>query len=566
MKPTGSRFSLSELFPDYPGGRLAGILGTRTVAVAAVVALIALAPGCGSDTGGEERAGGESVGGVGQASTADPPNIIFIFTDDHATQAVGAYGGHLASLDPTPNIDRLAAEGMLFRAAFVTNAICAPSRAVILSGKHSHLNGVMTNAETFDPAQVTFPQLLQTAGYQTAMVGKWHLKSDPVGFDHWQVLPGQGQYYNPDFRTPEGRVQVEGYVTDLITDNVLDWLQAGRDPSRPFMLMYQHKAPHRAWQPGPDHLTTYAGVQIPEPPTLFDDYEGRTSATKTQEMAIDADMRFGYDLKLWPNTITPDDGLNQAVERFRERLTAEQLAAWDAAYGPDNEAFYAAALEGEDLVRWKYQRYMKDYLRTIRSVDDNLGRLLAYLDESGLADDTVVVYNSDQGFFLGEHGWFDKRWMYEESLRMPLVVRWPGVTQPGSQTDALVQNLDFAQTFLDMAGVDAPADMQGRSLVPLLSGRQLGDWRDAIYYHYYEFPGVHAVQRHYGVRTDRYKLIHYYLIDEWELFDLQTDPDELSSVHDDPEYAEIRAGLETRLAELRVEYAVPDEDPVDEQR
>jgi arylsulfatase A-like enzyme len=531
------------------------MIGRRALAAVALAALVA---GCSRS---EPAATGSE-----QAELPGRPNIIFIFTDDHASQAIGAYGGRLASLDPTPNIDRLAAEGMMFRSAFVTNSICAPSRAVILTGVHSHLNGVPTNAETFDSTQVTFPQLLQGAGYQTAIVGKWHLKSDPVGFDHWQVLPGQGQYYNPDFRTAEGPVRVEGYVTDLITENLLGWLGNDRDPSRPFMLMYQHKAPHRAWQPGPDHLSTYAGVQIPEPPTLFDDHTGRTSAARTQEMAIDADMRFGYDLKLWPDTVTPDDGLNQAVERFRERMTPDQLAAWDAAYLPENEAFSADPPSGEELVRWKYQRYMKDYLRTIRSVDDNLGKLLDYLDESGLADNTVVIYSSDQGFFLGEHGWFDKRWMYEESLRTPLLVRWPGVVRPGSENDALVQNLDFAQTFLDMAGVEAPDHMQGRSLVPLLRGERPGDWRDAIYYHYYEFPGAHSVQRHYGVRTDRHKLIHYYTIGEWELFDLQTDPDELRSVYDDPEYSVIRADLENRLQELRVQYAVPDDGPPEEQR
>jgi arylsulfatase A-like enzyme len=490
-----------------------------------------------------------------------PPNIIFVFTDDHATQAIGAYGGRLADLDPTPNIDRLAREGMRFDNAFVTNGICAPSRAVILTGKHSHLNGVLTNAERFDSSQVTFPQLLQDVGYQTALIGKWHLKSDPVGFDYWEVLPGQGQYYNPDFRTPAGVVRDTGYATDIITGKALAWL-AGRDPSKPFLLMYQHKAPHREWAPGPAHLTAYDDAEIPEPATLFDEWEGRTSAAQTQEMTIADHMHYGYDLKLWPNTAEPDDPWNEWVEGRRERMTAEQAAEWDAAYGPKSEAFRRANPTGDDLVRWKYRRYMEDYLGSIASVDDNLGRLLAYLEEAGLAENTVIVYASDQGFFLGEHGWYDKRWMYEESLRMPLIVRWPGVVPSGRSNDALVQNLDLAQTFLELAGVTAPADMQGRSLVPLLHGEQPSDWRDAIYYHYYEFPGVHAVQRHYGVRTDRYKLIHYYLIDEWELFDLVEDPDELRSVYGDPEYAEVQAALAARLAELRDQYAVPTEDPL----
>jgi arylsulfatase A-like enzyme len=493
---------------------------------------------------------------------APPPNIIFVFTDDHATQAIGAYGGRLAGLDPTPNIDRLAREGMRFDNAFVTNGICAPSRAVILTGKHSHLNGILTNAERFDSSQVTFPQLLREAGYQTALVGKWHLKTDPVGFDYWEVLPGQGQYYNPDFRTPAGVVRDTGYTTDVITDKVLTWLGSGRDPSMPFLLMYQHKAPHREWSPGPAHLTTYDDVEIPEPPTLFDDYAGRTSAAQTQEMTIARHMHYGFDLKLWPNTMEPDDPANAWVENRRERMTPAQLAQWDAAYGPKSEAFRSAEPTDADLVRWKYRRYMEDYLASIASVDDNLGRLLAYLDESGLAENTVVVYASDQGFFLGEHGWYDKRWMYEESSRMPLIVRWPEVVETGSTNGDLVQNLDLAQTFLDVAGVAAPADMQGQSMVPLFQGERPAGWRDAIYYHYYEFPGVHAVQRHYGVRTDRHKLIHYYLIDEWELFDLERDPDELQSVYGDPEYAEIQAALETRLAELREEYAVPAEDPL----
>ncbi len=490
-----------------------------------------------------------------------PPNIIFVFTDDHATQAIGAYGDRLAGLDPTPNIDRLAQEGMMFRRAFVTNSICAPSRAVILTGLHSHLNGVYTNAERFDSSQVTFPQLLQQAGYQTAIVGKWHLKSDPVGFDYWEVLPGQGFYYNPDFRTVDGTARDTGYVTDLITDKALAWLD-NRDPTRPFMLMYQHKTPHREWYPGPDHLTKYDDVAIPEPATLFDDYAGRTSAAATQEMTIRDHMRLSYDLKLWPNVLDPEEPLIRGAQRLRERMTDEQLANWDAAYGPKSAAFNAAPLSGDDLVRWKYQRYMEDYLGSIASVDDNLGRVLDYLDEHGLAVNTVVVYSSDQGFYLGEHGWYDKRWMYEESFRTPLIVRWPGTTQTDVENTDLVQNLDFAPTFLDMAGVEPPSQMQGRSLVPLLEGSRPDDWRDAIYYQYFEFPGVHAVQRHYGVRTDRYKLVHYYLIDEWELFDLVEDPNEMRSVYADTEYAAVRADLERRLASLREQYAVPDEDPV----
>ena len=473
-----------------------------------------------------------------------PPNIVFIFTDDHASHAIGAYG---SVINQTPNLDRLAREGMLFRNAFVTNSICAPSRATVLTGQYGHLNGVPTNRDTLDlhSIEYAFPKLLRAAGYETAMIGKWHLKLRPDGFDHYEVLRGQGLYYNPLMLTPGDSVRYTGYTTDIITDRALEWLSHGRDPDQPFLLMYQHKAPHRRWDPGPDHLTLYDDVEIPEPETLFDDYAGRTSAALTQEMTIrehldDRDLKF----------VAPPE------------LTDEQLVAWDAAYDPKNEAFRAANLTGDDLVRWKYQRYIKDYLRTIASVDDNIGRLLDYLDDAGLAENTIVVYTSDQGFYLGDHGWFDKRWMYEESLRTPLIVRWPGVVAPGSENNDLVQNLDFAETFLDVAGVPIPDMMQGRSLVPLLEGTTPSDWRDAIYYQYFEYPGWHMVRRHYGVRTLRHKLIYYYEIDEWELFDLVADPRELHSVYDDPQYAEVVTDLKDRLERLRAQYAVPDEDRV----
>jgi len=477
------------------------------------------------------------------------PNIIFIFTDDHALQAISAYG---SVINQTPNIDRLADEGIIFRNAFCTNSICAPSRAVIQTGKHSHLNGVIDNIEVFDSAQVTFPKLLRQGGYQTAMVGKWHLKSEPTGFDFWKVLPGQGEYYNPDFRTPEGRERIEGYVTDIITDVSLDWLEQGRDKTKPFMLMTQHKAPHRSWLPGPDHLTMYDDVDIPEPATLFDDYSNRASGAKIQEMEIDRHMRFSWDLKVIKDS---DDSLGLKVwEQRKQRFTPEQLEAWNTAYEPKNKEFLEANLEGKELVRWKYQRYIKDYLRCIASVDDNIGRLLDYLDESGLADNTVVIYSSDQGFYLGEHGWFDKRWMYEESLHMPFIVKWPGVTAPGSVNTDMVQNLDFAETFLEMAGLPIPAEMQGRSLVPILKGETPDDWRTSIYYHYYEYPGAHMVQKHNGVRTERYKLINYYELGEKELFDLETDPQEMHSVYNDPEYAQIQTQLENELARLKEYY------------
>jgi len=484
-------------------------------------------------------------------AASQQPNIIFIFTDDHAIQAISAYG---SIINNTPNIDRLAADGMIFRHAMVTNSICAPSRAVILTGKHSHLNGVLDNRLPFDSTQQTFPKILQQQGYQTAMIGKWHLKTQPTGFDYWKVLPGQGHYYNPDFRTPEGREQIEGYVTDIVTDVSLEWLMEKRDPNKPFLLMSQHKAPHREWSPGPDHLTTFDGEDIPEPPTLFDKYANRSSAAKMQEMTISEHMQLTYDNKLWSQgDTTSDDWKMRAAAYLYQRMTPEQRAAWDAAYKPKNEAFLEAELEGDELTQWKYQRYIKDYLRCIQSVDDNIGRILDYLDESGLADNTIVVYSSDQGFYLGEHGWFDKRWMYEESLHMPLIVRWPGVVAPGSENRDLVQNLDFAETFIDIAGGVIPSDMQGKSLLPILQGETPQDWRQSIYYHYHEYPGAHSVNKHYGVRNERYKLIHYYELNEWELFDLEEDPQEMNSVYDDPDYTDIQQNLLIELARLKEE-------------
>ena len=470
---------------------------------------------------------------------AKPLNVLFIFTDDHAYQAISAYG---SNRNKTPNIDRIAKDGMLFNRAFVTNSICAPSRAVILTGKHSHLNGQLTNGQRFDGAQQTFPKLLQNNGYQTAMIGKWHLKSDPTGFDFWQVLQGQGPYYNPPMNTAEGVKKITGYTTDVITDVTLEWLKNGRDKNKPFFVMSQHKAPHRNWQPGPKHLTKYDDVEIPEPDTLRDNYKNRLEPASTQAMTIDRHLSTS-DLKL----------------RTPGNLTPEQKAKWDAAYGPKNEAFTKANLEGDDLFKWKYQRYVKDYLRCIDSVDENIGRLLDYLEEADLAENTVVIYSSDQGWYLGEHGWYDKRWMYEESFRTPLIIRWPGVTKAGSQNADLVQNLDYAQTFLDICGVKSPRDMQGASIVPLLKGKQPKDWRKSLYYQYYEYPGGHNVRRHYGVRTDRYKLIHFYMLDGWELYDLKKDPNELNSLYGKKGYEKITSDLKAELKRLRELYQVPED-------
>jgi len=459
---------------------------------------------------------------------------------------------------PTPNIDRIAKNGVRFNNSFVTNSICGPCRAVVLTGKHSHLNGFRQNGDKFDGSQQTFPKLLQQNGYQTALFGKWHLASDPTGFDAWEVLPGQGHYYNPDFLTPEGRIQEPGYVSDIITDKALGWLGADRDPDRPFMLMVQHKAPHREWEPGPDHLTLFDDVEIPEPDNLFDDYANRGSAAKLQDMSIEKTMTLHSDLKVWPEDAENNPELQGRWRNSIGRLTPEQRDAWDKAYGPKNEAFLAANLSGEDLVRWKYQRYLKDYLRCIRSVDDNIGRLLDYLREAGLDKNTIVFYSSDQSFYLGEHGWFDKRFMYEESLRTPLVAMGPAIPA-GTVCDAMVQNLDMAQTFLELTGTPAPDDMQGRSLAPFMRGQKPGAWRDSIYYHYYEGEGkVHNVYVHYGVRTERYKLIYFYTLDEWEFYDLETDPAEMRNQIDNPDYAGDIARLREELARLRTHYRVPE--------
>ena len=492
---------------------------------------------------------------------ATRPNIILIMSDDHAYQAISAYSNHLME---TPNIDRIASEGMLFSNACVTNSICAPSRAVIFTGKHSHINGKIDNRFPFDTTQVTFPQLLQQGGYQTAIFGKLHFGNNPKGFDQFKILPGQGNYYNPDFITKdEGEIRVEGYTTDIITDFTLDWLNEERDTDKPFFLAYWHKAPHREWLPPERHFKEYMKKTFPEPETLFDDYEGRGSAAREAEMNLLTHMNWAGDSKIYPEVMDelgiPETSNwdKRAFEGNTGRMTPEQRAAWDAVYGPMNEDFkkrYPSMTEKEKM-QWRYQRYMQDYLGSIAAVDDGVGRLLDYLDESGLAENTLVVYTSDQGFYLGEHGWFDKRFIYEESFKTPLLARWPGVIDPGSTSDQMVQNLDFAQTILDAAGLSLPADMQGESLLPLFRGEDESWDREAVYYHYYEYPSVHMVKRHYGIVTREFKLAHfYYDVDEWELYDRLKDPLEMMNVYDDPAYADIIAELKTKLAELRVKY------------
>ncbi|MCB1234953.1 MAG: sulfatase, partial [Verrucomicrobiae bacterium] len=456
-------------------------------------------------------------------------------------------------------IDRLAAEGMLFEKSFCTNSICGPSRAVIQTGKHSHKNGFMNNGNAFDWNQQTFPKLLRKAGYQTAIYGKSHLQGKPQGFDDWKVLPGQGLYYNPDFLTPDGKITIEGYCTDIVTDLAVEWLKEKRDPNKPFMLMMQHKAPHRNWMPAPRHLHLYDDVEMPEPPTLFDTWEDNAPPARFQEMEIDRHMDLNYDLFVDLTADFDQPAAQQRQDRSAwqnmKRMTPEQMRAWREAYGPKDEAFHKAGLAGKDLVRWKYQRYVKNYLRCIKGVDESVGRMMDTLQSLGLSENTIVIYSSDQGFYVGDHGWYDKRWMYEESLSMPFIAKWPGVTAPGSRSRAMIQNLDYAETFLDVAGVEIPADMQGRSLAPLLKGETPADWRHSIYYHYYEYPSVHMVPRHYGIRTERYKLMHFYQFgDEWEFYDLEKDPDELSNLYNDPAYSERIAATKRELETLRKQY------------
>jgi N-acetylglucosamine-6-sulfatase len=488
------------------------------------------------------------------------PNILFVFSDDHAPQAIGAYG---SVINKTPNLDRIASEGAVFLNSFCANSICGPSRANILTGKHSHLNGFLRNGNRFDGTQLTFPKLMQTAGYQTAMIGKWHLSSDPTGFDHWEVLPGQGSYYNPDFIQMDGsRKRYTGYCTDLITDLSLKWLKETRDSDKPFILMCQHKAPHRNWSPPARHFSLFETEDVPEPPTLFDDYSGRTALLKQNEMSIKDHFFWAHDMKFHGDVLFPKHFAKLGGNREYQRMTPAQKEVWDAQYEPENKAFIeqmqAGKLSDREVVSWKYQRYIKDYLRCIAAVDDGVGKLLNYLDDAGLSQNTIVIYSSDQGFYLGEHGWYDKRWMFEESLQMPFLIRWPGVISPETRTTALIQNIDYGPTFLDVAGVDVPAEMQGRSLVPVLrnNAQPPADWRDAIYYAYYENAAAHNVPVHDGVRTERYKLMFFPRTREWQLFDLEEDPQELRSVHAEQEYAIIVTALQQRYRDLRELYDV----------
>ena len=500
-----------------------------------------------------------------QQKSPKRPNILFIMSDDHAYQAISAYSDKLIK---TPNIDRIAHEGMLFTNACVTNSICAPSRATILTGKHTHINGKIDNKMPFDTTQVTFPQLFQNAGYETAMYGKLHFGNSPKGVDDFMILPGQGNYINPEFITPTGDTTITGYATDIITDLTIDWLDKKRDRAKPFMMMYLHKAPHRPWWPSPEKFREFAQKTFPEPESLFDDYSNRGTSARTAEMNLLRHMKYGHDSKIRPETIQEMGGVEPYVPPMNwngidgftgpyDRANEQQKALYDPVIDSINAWFKAnwPTMNDTQKMKWKYQRYMQDYLACISSVDDNVGRVLDYLDESGLAENTIVVYTSDQGFYLGEHGWFDKRFIYDESFKTPLLIRWPNEITPGTTNDEMVQNLDFAQTFLEAAQIEAPGDMQGESLVPLLKGDTERWNRDAVYYHYYEYPSVHMVKRHYGIVTKEYKLVHfYYDVDEWELYDRIKDPQEMTNVYNDPSYAATVTELHRKLDALRAKY------------
>ena len=467
-------------------------------------------------------------------SISSRPNILFIMADDHAAHALSCYG---SKINKTPNLDRIAHDGMRFRNCFVVNSICTPSRAAILTGKYSHINGV-TVFNRFDGSQPTVAKMLQAAGYHTGMIGKWHLTSDPTGFDYWSILPGQGVYHNPDFIEMGMRKNMPGYATDIITDLSLEFLKS-RPKEKPFFLMCHHKAPHRPWEPDEKHAHMYDEVDIPEPKTFNDDYKTRSDAAAEATMRIDKNLN-RTDLKVQ----VPSDLKGKELQEWKQKVDMEMEVSMNGE---------KKTLTGQALKHWKYEKYIKDYLRCIASVDDNVGRLLDYLDQAGPKENTMVIYTSDQGFFLGDHDWFDKRFMYEESLRMPFLIRYPGKIKPGTVNDGMILNVDFAPTFLEYTGLPVPSDIQGCSFLPLLSGKHPRNWRTSMYYRYYHYPGDHQVQQHYGVRTERYKLIYFHRLDQWELFDLRKDPHELKNVYADRSYAGTVRKLKAELVRLRTE-------------
>lgn len=525
----------------------------------AALTLCLLLPAC-SSSSGEDTA---------PATSQKRPNILFIMSDDHAQRAISAYTDELIE---TPNLDRIADGGMIFRNSFVTNSICAPSRAAILTGKYSHINGKIDNLSPFNPDQWTFPEALHDAGYRTSLIGKHHLQAVPRGIDEFRGLVGQGDYFSPVFvHNGDTLAPESGYTSTLITDYALEELKRNADSEQPFMMLYWHKAPHRNWMPDTADLPGLLDKRYPEPATLRDDYAGRRSA-EYADMRI-ADMFTSHDLKVTGEYQNPDPGTGGAT--FIKNPNFDQVKNFDhqlSRMSPEEQAAYQPFLDEvgrqwqqvkgtDEELSWRYQRYMQDYLASVKSVDDNVGRVLDYLEESGLADNTIVVYTSDQGFYLGEHGWYDKRFMYEESHRTPLLMRYPPLIEAGSETEALTLNIDLAPTFLELAGVDIPENLQGRSLRPLFDGGTPDDWRDEIYYRYYqEMESYHRVPRHEGVRGDRYKLIHFTEpgFEGYELYDLQEDPNEMENRIDDPALAAEQERLMGALRELREELEVTD--------
>lgn len=500
------------------------------------------------------------TGKTAKREESKPLNIVYIMTDDHTRQMMSCYDRRHME---TPNLDRIADNGVIFENAFVANSISGPSRACLLTGKHSHKNGKLDNFTVFDGNQQTVQELLQQAGYQTAMIGKWHLDSRPTHFDHWEILPGQGEYYNPDFITPEGKKQYEGYVTNITTDLALEWLERGRDRSKPFCLFLHHKAVHRIWMGDTCDLQRYEDKTFELPDNFFDDYEGRPAAAAQQMSITNAhDMDIVYDLKMQREGVKTRLS-DSFVHGAYARLNPQQRAAWDALYQPVINDFYRDNPQGRELAVWKYQRYMRDYAKTVTSLDRNVGRVLDYLQANDMLENSVIIYTSDQGFYMGEHGWFDKRFMYEESFSTPLVMLLPSRFKRRGTIHEMVQNIDFAPTMLDLAGAEIPSDIQGISMLPLLrEDHSPQEWRPSLYYHYYEYPGEHAVKRHYGVRTGRYKLIHFYHdIDVWELYDLQNDPHEMRNLYGMSGYEQVTQDLKNELKRLQEQY----DDPIREQ-
>ena len=487
------------------------------------------------------------------------PNILFIMSDDHASKAISAYSNALIE---TPNIDRIANEGIRFNASYVTNSLCAPSRAAMLTGKYSCKNGLRDNRDIFDSTQQTFPKLLQKAGYQTFLVGKWHLKSAPTGFDDWKILNGQGVYFNPIFFENGDTVKHEGYTTNIITEIALDELK-NRDKNKPFALLVHHKAPHRNWMPDIKRLGAFDSVDIPMPETFYDNYKSRTPAAEA-DMRI-SDLYLSYDLKLLKGSYLKETGsggdvnfakyAEEAWEQTLASLTPEQRKAYLDYFSKISENFKNMNLKGKKLLEWKYKRYMQDYLSCILSVDESVGEILDFLDDNNLTENTIVVYTSDQGFYLGEHQWYDKRWMYEESFSTPLLIRYPKEIEPKSATDDFVLNIDYAPTFLDYAAMPIPNEIQGQSFRKILQGKTPEDWRKSVYYHYYEYPhGWHKVRKHYGVRSKRYKLIYFYDADIWEFYDLETDPKEMNNIYEKMKDSEIVLKLKSELDSLKEKY------------